>query len=88
MVCGRGHPLCVKCRTTNDGVVYRGAINDKEIDLLSKLLKVRPDGYWQSNSSNRNDFGTTKSYQRHVYGLETLSVDPYLLKRRVVEEIC
>jgi len=48
---------------TNDGVVYKGAINDKEIDLLSKLLRVRPDGYWQSNSFDGNDFGATKSFQ-------------------------
>ena len=51
---------------TNDGVICRGAINDKEIDLLSKLLRVCPDGYWQSNGSDGKDFGAIESYQRHV----------------------
>ena len=27
---------------TNDGVICRGAINDKEIDLLSELLRYVP----------------------------------------------
>ena len=66
VVCGRGHLSCIKRGTTNDGVVGRGAINDKEIDLLSKLLRVHPNGYWQSNSSNEKDLGATESYQRHV----------------------
>ena len=51
---------------TNDGVVGKEAINDKEIDLLGELLRVHPDGYWQSNSSNEKDLGATESYQRHV----------------------
>ena len=51
---------------TNDGVICRGAINDKEIDLLSKLLRVCSNGYWQSNGSDGKDFGAIESYQRHV----------------------
>ena len=62
--CGR--PPCVKHETTNDGVVGRGAIDDKETNLLSKLPKVRPDGYWQNNGSDGKDFGSTESHQWHV----------------------
>ena len=87
MVCGRGRPPCVKHGTTNDSVVGRGATNDKEIDLLIKLLKVRLDGYWRSNDSDGKNFGATESYQRHVWELETLSINPHLLERRVVKDI-
>ena len=66
MVCGCGRPPRVKHRTTNDSVIGRGATNDKEIDLLIKLLKVRLDGYWRSNDSDGKNFGATESYQRHV----------------------
>ena len=45
MICGCGRPPCVKRGTTNDGVVRKGVIDDKEIDLLDELLKVRPNGY-------------------------------------------
>ena len=64
----RGHLPCVKHVTTNDGILGRWAINDKEIDLLNELLKVHFDGYWQSNSPNRKDFSATESYQRCVWG--------------------
>ena len=87
MVCRCGRSPYVKRGTTNDGVVGKGAVNDKEIDFLNELLRVRPDGYWQSNNSNRKDFGATGSYQRYVWGLKTLSVDPHLLECRVVKEI-
>ena len=42
MVYGRGLPPCVKHGTTNDGFISRGAIDDKEIDLLGKLLRYVP----------------------------------------------
>ena len=29
----------------NDGIVGRGAINNQEVDLLSELLRVHPNGY-------------------------------------------
>ena len=73
--------------TTKDGVIGRWAINDKEIDLLNELLRVHPDGYWQSNSSNEKDLGAIKSYEQHVWELVTFSVDPHLLECRVVEDI-
>ena len=66
MVYRCGRLPCVKHVTTNDGIIGRGAINDKEIDLLSESLKVHSDGYWQSNSPNRKDIGAPESYQRCV----------------------
>ena len=47
---------------TNDGVVGRGAIDNKEIDLLGELLKVRPNGYQQGDGSHGEDLGATKPY--------------------------
>ena len=76
MVCGYGRPLCVKHRSTNDSVVGRGAINDQEIDLLSELLRVRPNSYWRGDGSYEEDLGATES-----------SVNPHLLECRVVEDI-
>jgi len=49
-------------RSTNDGVVDRGAINDQEIDFLSELLRVSPNGYWQGDGSHEKDLGATESY--------------------------
>ena len=51
---------------TNNGIVGKGAVNDKDIDLISKLLRVHPDGYWQSNGFDGKDLGAIESYQRHV----------------------
>lgn len=48
-------------RTTNDGIVGRGAINDQEIDFFSEQLRV-PNGYWQGDGSYGEDFSATESY--------------------------
>ena len=62
MICGCGRPPCVKRGTTNDGVVRKGVIDDKEIDLLGELLKVRPNGYQQGDGSHGEDLDTTEPY--------------------------
>ena len=62
VVCGRSCPLCVKRGSTNDGIVGKGAINYKETNLPSELLRVCPNGYWQCDSPYGEDLGATETY--------------------------
>ena len=62
MVYGRGLSPCIKHGTTNDGFIGRGAIDDKEIDLLGKLLRVHPNGYRQGDGSHGEDLGAIEPY--------------------------
>ena len=62
MVCGCSCLSCVKRGLTNDGIVGGGAINHKETNLSSELLRIYPNGFWQGDGPYREDLGAIETY--------------------------
>ena len=70
-----------------DGIVSGGAINSKECNIPSDLLRIISNCHNQCDCAERVYFCSSKPNEWRIGWNQTFFVDPHLLKRWVVENV-
>ena len=87
-VIGWSHDLpWVKGKSAQYGIVGKWAINNKECNILTNLLRVVADRHGQCDRVEKVDTCSSKPNEWHISWYESLSFDLHLLECRVIEDI-
>ena len=77
----------VKGKTAQDGAVGGQIINNQEGDILSNLLRVVTNHYWQSDRTEGMYSCSSESDEGCINWDQPLSINCYLLERWVVKDV-